>query len=276
MALLCHICGDVAPVSPGTIDLAALGVTWVAMIWFAGRAGLSRGLSLFAGLAGMVAALWAGRLYVLLEHGPDALLHDPDVLLQLLPGGKAMMGALPGAAIAGYLLLRIRRKPFLIYADAWVPALVLGYVVARLGCFVNGDDFGVVSSMPWAVRFPPGTEAYATHLARGWIAFGGAASLPVHPTELYHVLAGIAAFIFLVRWRPRWPGQRLALAMACGGLARLLIEFLRDDYWLHGELLDVPQWCSLLLIVLALGLWWYQRGRQSAGVVRAAVSEAGT
>lgn len=276
MTIVCAICGNVAPVSPGTIDLAALGVTWLAMIWFAGRAGLSRGLSLSAGLLGMVGALWMGRLYVLLEKGPVAVLHDPGVLLQVLPGGKAMMGALLGAAIAAYLVLRIRRRPFLIYADAWVPALVLGYVVARLGCFVNGDDFGVVSAVPWAVRFPPGTEAYASHLARGWITPAADFSLPVHPTELYHALAGLAAFIFLLRWRPRWPGQRFALAMVVGGVARLLIEFMRDDYWLHGDVLDVPQWLSLLLIVLASGLWWSQGVRQRIASAGAAVSEAGT
>ena len=57
------------------------------------------------------------------------------------------------------------------------------------------------------------------------------ASLPVHPTQLYEMLAGalLLAVVFLVRKKQRFRGE-VFLAFTLGyGILRFLIEILRDD-----------------------------------------------
>ncbi len=261
MSLVCGICGEGAPVSPGIVSLAAVGVTWTAMVWLTRRAGMGVALSLLAGLVGLVAAFWGGHLYVVFEGASATALRDTALLLQFWSGGKGVLGAFAGAGAAALALFALWRQPFRPYADTWVPAVALGYVLARLACFLNGDDFGVVSTLPWAVQFPIGTEAYAMHLERGWIPVGASHSLAVHPTQLYHAAVGLFGLMLLWPWRPRWPGQRLALAMAWYGVTRLCIQFLRDDHWRADGPLDPAQWLSLVLVALAIGLWWSGRER---------------
>jgi phosphatidylglycerol:prolipoprotein diacylglycerol transferase len=235
-------------------------VTTVVMRKAALRAGLSRVQVLQASLWGLLGAFWGGHLLVLFSQ-PTVILEDPLRLLNFLEGGKGVFGAFLGAALFGSLYLLYRRQPIFAYADAAVPAVMLGYAVARVGCFLNGDDFGIVSSVPWAVQFAPGTEAYAAHLDRGLIEAGASLSLPVHPTQLYHSAAGVLLFVLLTRWQGTWPGSRLVLAMAGYGALRFTIE------WFRGDVSPVlgPFHAShlfSLLFILGAGLLWWIRGRE--------------
>jgi phosphatidylglycerol:prolipoprotein diacylglycerol transferase len=213
-----------------------------------------------AGLFGLLGAFWGGQLLVIFSQ-PSLILEDPFRLLNFLEGGKGVFGAFLGAALFGSLYLLYRKQPVLAYADAAVPAVALGYAVARVGCFLNGDDFGILTSVPWAVHFPPGTDAYAGHLGRGLIDAGASLSLPVHPTQLYHSAAGLLLFVLLSRWEGSWSGSRVALAMAGYGLLRFTIE------WFRGDALPVlgPFHASHLFslaFILGGGLLWWVQGRR--------------
>jgi phosphatidylglycerol:prolipoprotein diacylglycerol transferase len=214
------------------------------------------------GAWGVVGALVGGHLLYVLAQ-PKELAADPWLLLRVMEGGKAVFGAFWGAVLLGWLYLRRRREPFLPYADATVPAIALGYGIVRVGCFLNGDDFGTVSSFPWAVRFPRGTEAFFSHLEKGWISAGSTASLPVHPTQLYHVAVGLLLFMVLRRWQGSWAGSRLALALAGYGALRFVLEFFRGDALpLVGSLDDSQIFCIGFLVVPGL-LWWHQGRMQN-------------
>lgn len=233
------------------LQIAAFLVVLALSLWLAQRRGLEPRVMYWAGVCGIVGALVGGRLW-------SALAGLADIGTLDWSGPRGVLGAFLGAlaAAAGYLLWR--RRPVLDYADAAVPAVAIGYAVARVGCLLAGDDFGIPTDGGWGVCFAPGSEAYAVHLARGWIAPGAVLSLAVHPTQLYHALVGIAGFAFLLRWRPRWSGSRLAAAMVWYGLTRLLIQTVRDDHWSGGQLVDTAQWFCLVLVGAALALWWHQ------------------
>src|SRR3990172_5737382 len=40
---------------------------------------------------------------------------------------------------------------FWLAADAMAPSLVIGYAIAKIGCFLVGDDYGIPSNLPWAM-----------------------------------------------------------------------------------------------------------------------------
>jgi phosphatidylglycerol:prolipoprotein diacylglycerol transferase len=131
----------------------------------------------------------------------------------------------------------------------------LGYAIARVGCFVNGDDYGTLSSLPWAVRYPAGTEAHAAHMARGWIDSSAALSLPVHPVQMYAAIFGFVLFLLL---RDTQRG-RLPLFAALYATGRFSMEYLRGDFVPVWGPLSLPQCCCLLL--LAVSVWLTLRAR---------------
>ncbi|MFZ4856826.1 MAG: prolipoprotein diacylglyceryl transferase [Desulfuromonadaceae bacterium] len=202
------------------------------------------------GAWGIAGALNGGHLLHALSH-PKELAADPLLLFRVMDGGKAVFGAFCGAGFLGWLYLRWQREPFLRYADAVMPAIALGYAIVRAGCFLNGDDFGTVSTVPWAVQFPQGTEAFISHVNRGLITAGSTSSLPVHPTQLYHVAAGLLLYILLHRWQGKWAGSRVALALAGYGVLRFVLQFFRGDAVPLVSHLDDSQLFSLGFLMVA-------------------------
>ena len=89
-----------------------------------------------------------------------------------------------------------------------MPALALGTVLTRIGCYLYGCDFGTplgACAPGWLKAlgtFPRwhhddlhvyGSPAWLHHVDRYGLARDSSASLPVHPTQLYEALAGVAA-----------------------------------------------------------------------------------
>lgn len=243
--------------------IAGVVVTLVFAMRIGAQKGLSRAIMRRAGLWGLLGALWGGHLFETM-HDPVSALADPIVLLDIWGGSKSVFGAFAGAAFFGLIYLRAKRASILAYADAASPAIALGYFMARLGCFLNGDDFGTLTNVPWAVTFGPGTEAFADHVARGWITRTAASTLPVHPAQLYHAAAGITLFMVLARWRGAWQGSRFALALAAYGAVRFFLQFFRGDSSPVVAGLDDAQLFSLLFIVAAAMLWLKQGRKQRA------------
>jgi phosphatidylglycerol:prolipoprotein diacylglycerol transferase len=205
--------------------------------------------------------LFGGHLMSLFVHGWSG---DPLALFQFVQGEKSLFGGLLLGGLAAGLYFHYRKLPLLPYADAAMPALALGYAIGRIGCFLNGDDYGTLSHARWAVVYPPGTEAYQAHLARGWISPSDPWSLPIHPVQLYASLLGLALFVVLVTWRPQWEGGRLCAYLVIYGVGRFLLEYLRGDFRRVLGPFSLPQLFSLGFIFLGLGIWLYREKAQPA------------
>jgi hypothetical protein len=125
--------------------------------------------------------------------------------------------------------------PLAKMADLAAIPIGVALVFARLGCFMAGCDYGKVSALPWAVRFPAGSPAWHDQLRAGLIPAGRLESLPVHPTQLYEALLGIVIVVvaWIVTHRPRQQGRadgRVFIAAALTyAIGRLLIETVRGD-----------------------------------------------
>jgi phosphatidylglycerol:prolipoprotein diacylglycerol transferase len=135
----------------------------------------------------------------------------------------------------------------LAYSDAGMPALALGYSIGRIGCFLNGDDYGTLTNVPWAVVYPPSTPAYSDHMARGWINSGAPSSLPIHPVQLYASALGLGLFLLLALWRPRKVGSRFCAFLIVYGIARFCFEqWFRGDFRAVVGPFSLPQAFSVL------------------------------
>jgi len=162
-------------------------------------------------LSGVVGARLVYVLLHLSEYGTA-----PITLLYVWQGGLAFHGGVAGGVIGGYIFARVRKISFPLLADLSAPALALGTAFTRIGCFLNGCCYGTVCHLPWAVVFPPTTEA-------------GAGGMPRHPTQLYAAAANAVIFAILVKLAPRTRvrGNLFLLYLVLYSIYRFLVEFLR-------------------------------------------------
>jgi phosphatidylglycerol:prolipoprotein diacylglycerol transferase len=178
-------------------------------------------------------------------------------------GGLAYYGGFVFAAGFGLHYARKHRLGMWKMADLAAPWIAMGLALTRLGCFLNGCCFGQPSTLPWAVRFPANRALEEAQQEAGLIA-SGAASLPVHPTQLYLAALNLLTFgvlYFVLRGRKRFHGELFAWLLILKGVFRSLVEIWRADErgvmfgWLStSQLLSIP--------LTALGVWLLlRRGR---------------
>jgi phosphatidylglycerol:prolipoprotein diacylglycerol transferase len=243
----------------GPLELTGYGLMMMVAFLMAGwaiqlelrRRGLDEEYAADIVIAGVIGGLVGAKLwYVFLTGSWDALLRR---------GGFVWYGGLLGGA-AGVLLNGWRKRvPARFTMDLCAAPLMLGHALGRVGCFLVGDDYGIPSSLPWAVKFPRGLPPTTVgDLAAVGLKFPPGTDpfqvVAVHPTQIYETLLMFLAFWWL--WRQRdhnhGTGWLFAWYLVLAGLERFLVEFLRaKDDRLFGTF-TVAQAASAVLVVVGL------------------------
>jgi phosphatidylglycerol:prolipoprotein diacylglycerol transferase len=236
------------------IHLLAFAVSMVLILAFAKREKLPFTETAAYLFLGVFVAIVGSKLYRLAEaaiRGGPLTAETPDSWLKL-PAGSSFYGALLAGILFSLWYLKRFRLPLWKVADIAAAGTVLGFAVARLGCFLSGCCYGRPSSLPWAVHIPglPG---------------------PVHPTQLYESTANLALFLVLVRMlmRKRFDGQVVAWDAVLNSGIRFVVEYYRGDpgrgYLIRGasplSSLSVPQALALLGIAAGITIFLI-RGRK--------------
>ena len=113
---------------------------------------LSSDIIFWAAVGGILGA----KIYYLLEN-IDRVVNSYDPLNMIFSGaGLVFLGGLMGSTICVSFILKKNKVPWLTFANIIGPLIFLGYAIGRLGCFLVGDDYGIPSSLPWAISFPNG------------------------------------------------------------------------------------------------------------------------
>lgn len=153
---------------------------------------------------------------------------DPLYIFKVWQGGMSFHGGLLGVLIAIWLFARRHHKRYLDVVDFAAAVVPIGLGAGRIGNFINGELWGKVSSLPWAMRIP----CLDTRFVGGEYcqnAVGGY-SLPRLPTQLYEfALEGVVLFTVLWIYSMK-PRPRMAVAGLFGllyGCFRFTVEFWR-------------------------------------------------
>lgn len=115
---------------------------------------------------------------------------EPWRLYSLDYRGFSLYGGLVLATVVGVIIARRLHVDIIRFGDSMAPALGCGLAIMRVGCFLAGCCFGVQTDLPWAVVFPPGSNAHIYQLFNGLDIFSRGPA-PVHPTQLYEMAAGL-------------------------------------------------------------------------------------
>jgi phosphatidylglycerol:prolipoprotein diacylglycerol transferase len=101
--------------------------------------------------------------------------------------------------------------------DLAAPAAAIGYGIGRIGCFLSGDGcYGLPTTLPWGMSFPNGIEPTL---------------VPVHPTPLYELAAGllISWWLWVRGGKRHGTGAIVGEYLLLSGIARFLVEFVRRN-----------------------------------------------
>ncbi|HZP60759.1 MAG TPA: prolipoprotein diacylglyceryl transferase [Opitutaceae bacterium] len=173
----------------------------------------------------VLGVLIGGRLGYFLFYGLGALGRDPLAIFRVWEGGMASHGGMIGVAVALAWFARANRIPFLHLGDLIVTVAPAGLFFGRLANFINGELWGKISYVPWAVIFPLSAPP-DTPVAK--IA-------PRHPSQLYE--AGLEGLLLLtyLQWR-FWktdaarerPGRLSGEFLVGYALVRIFCELFRE------------------------------------------------
>ena len=189
-----------------------------------------------------------GRIGYTMFYRPGYFLDHPLEILAMWRGGMSFHGGLLGVLIAIFLFARKRKISFVALGDIVVCAAPIGLFLGRIANFINGELFGRVGDVWWAMVFPHGGP------------------LPRHPSQLYEaVLEGLVLFAVLA-WlafgtRSLERTGLLGGAFFVGyGIARIIVEMFREPDAHLGFLAAGATMGQLLSLPLVLvGAWLIYR-----------------
>ncbi len=161
-------------------------------------------------------------------------LENPFQMLAIWKGGMTFYGGLLAAVIVGYYFCKKRNIEFYDMADIFVIPLAFGIIFGRIGNFINGELYGKITNLPWAVNVR-GVEGKR------------------HPSQLYEAFKNLIIFstlIYLYKLKDLPRGTIFWTFVLMYSSLRFVAEFFRDwpVFWLG---LTKIQLISIPLAILA-------------------------
>lgn len=205
----------------------------------------------------LLGVIVGGRLGYVFFYKPE-MLRDPLSILRVWEGGMASHGGMIGVLLFTFFYSRRNHLTWTNLGDNLVVTAPIGLFFGRCANFINGELYGRVASVPWAMQFPkelldqpeearravaacvkidpsfstPEAIVAAAHnsppvrdILRGILT-------PRHPSQLYEgFFEGIVLFAILwfVRTRTRQPNGFLSgLFFICYAIFRIVVESFRE------------------------------------------------
>lgn len=198
-----------------------------------------------------------GRIGYILFYDLGAIIENPIRAIQIWNGGMSFHGGLIGTTLAMIIFARRNSIPVWSLFDTVAAVAPFGLFFGRIANFVNGELWGRVTDVPWAMVFPTGGP-----FAR-------------HPSQLYEAaLEGLVLFLVLRIMTHhvkalRQPGI-VSGVFVCGyALSRIFVEFFREPDaqlgylafgWLTmGMVLSIP--------MFLIGVWAIIRARTATEAI---------
>ena len=198
------------------------------------------------------ARLYYVIFYLDLYRNPDGSL-DFQRMLRIWDGGLAIYGGIIVAILTLLVFCKIKKIPFLAFADVGSFGMLIGQLVGRWGNFVNVEAYGAPTDLPWRMGIYDTVNGVYQYME-------------VHPTFLYESLWNLVGFLLLalvVAKHRKFDGQIFLGYIAWYGLGRAWIEGLRtDSLYFFSTGLRVSQILALISFVLALAVMIVQLRRK--------------
>jgi len=249
-------------IDPNLLEIGPFAIRWYALAYIAGlllgwrymlrlnssRAHLTTSEVIDELLVwAMVGVVLGGRLGYVVFYNLSFYMENPSQIFAVWMGGMSFHGGLLGVTLTIIWFAKRRHLELLRLSDLVSCAVPLGLFFGRIANFINGELFGRVTDVPWAMTFPRGGP------------------LPRHPSQLYEAaLEGIVLFALLawLAWHKgalQKPGMLTGVYLLGYALARALIELVRQPDVQIGFLplgTTIGQWLSVPMLFGGVYLIW--------------------
>ncbi|MBV8223792.1 MAG: prolipoprotein diacylglyceryl transferase [Verrucomicrobia bacterium] len=240
----------------------------------------------FVFYAALFGVLVGGRIGYVLFYRPNMLTEDPIGIFRVWDGGMASHGGILGLIIFSGIYARRHQISWTGIGDNIVTAAPIGIFFGRLANFINGELYGRITNVPWAMQFPaelldhpneaaraieqttkidpalnsaPVIIAAARHSEAVRHILAGILT-PRHPSQLYEAcLEGVLLFslLLLIRLKFRKPdGVTTGCFFILYPIMRIIGEFFREpDAPLTGPFTR-GQFLSLFMFLVGIAFLW--------------------
>lgn len=199
----------------------------------------------------VLGVILGGRIGYVLFYNFSYYLDNTHEIFKIWHGGMSFHGGALGACIALILYARLLKFPVLQISDIFVCAVPIGLFFGRIANFINGELYGRMTDVAWAVDFPQG---------------GG---LPRHPSQLYEaILEGLVLFIVLTAFvHQQKYCEKSGFLTGCFligyGISRFVIEFFREPDVQVGLIFNMFSMGQVLCVpMILLGIWLIHRSHR--------------
>jgi prolipoprotein diacylglyceryltransferase len=169
----------------------------------------------------IIPALIGARLLFVLTHWPRYR-REPHRIWKPSEGGASMLGGLPLALLVSVPLLAVLQVPLGAFWDVAVFTILIGNIVTRAGCLLNGCCGGRASDRWFAMAL---TDHHGVRCRR----------VPVQLFDALLALLMLTGAMALWSRRP-FPGAIFLMAAAAYALGRLALDPARADQARAGRL----------------------------------------
>ncbi len=163
-------------------------------------------------------------------------------LFKTWQGGMSFHGGFFGGLLLSYIYMRWKKIDIWVYMDLFSPAIILGYSITRIGCYLSAAHIGAVTTVPWAIYYSGALR---------------------HPVAAYHFIAGMFIFGLLMYAEKKkkilgvhyFKGMSFALLVFIYGFLRFFIEFFREESFVYG--LHLAQWVSIAMVIAGIAMLYF-------------------
>jgi phosphatidylglycerol:prolipoprotein diacylglycerol transferase len=211
----------------GLAYIAGFATAWLLLRHYArrGRTALRADQAGDLMTALVIGVLVGGRLGYFAFYQPGLIWAEPLALLRVWDGGMASHGGFIGVTVALLWCGRSFRLPWRHLADLIASVAPAGIFFGRIANFINGELWGKISTVPWAVIFPA-SAAPETPLAL---------IPPRHPSQLYAAALEGLFLLAVMQWLAwktplfsRAPGRIAGIFLIGYAAVRALDEIFRE------------------------------------------------
>ena len=196
----------------------------------------------------VIGIILGGRLGYVLFYNFEYYVENFSEIFKLWEGGMSFHGGLLGVVASIIFFSKKTKTNFFKFADIVSCVAPIGIFFVRIANFINGELYGKISTLPWAVIFPEG------------------GSVARHPSQIYEAfLEGIILFVIINYFALKKKllfktGYISGLFLVLYSILRMLSEIFREpdihlglffNYFSLGTLLSMATLVVGLVIIMS-------------------------